>query len=149
MLKEYMVEKSQFRSKNPNSAKGLTQKPWIPLNKKSSQNGIYIMALLWLEVFFFFFLDCIQTYLVTKHILDLGGVQLKCSQKFTLVSLYAMSPRRTGFHMTPVCADKVCAGLFLIELSRKPEESVKQSPFFPHQGSEATKNKAKFFIRGR
>ena len=59
-----------------------------------------------LEVFFF--LDCIQTYLVTKHILDLGGVQLKHSQKCTLVSLYAMSPQ----HMTSVCDDKVCAGLF-------------------------------------
>ena len=59
----------------------------------------------------FFFLDCIQTYLVTKHILDLGGVQLK-HQKCTLVSLYAMSPQRMEFYTTPVCDDKVCAGLF-------------------------------------
>ena len=49
-----------------------------------------------------------------------------------------------GFRMTPVCADKVCAGLFLSELSRKPEESVKQSPFFPTRALKQLKTRPSF-----
>lgn len=33
-----------------------------------------------------------QVYLATKKILDLGVLQLKCSHKCTLNSLYDMSP---------------------------------------------------------
>lgn len=51
MLKQDMVENSQSRSKHPHSAKELTRKLWIPLNRKSSQDGGCIMALLSLELF--------------------------------------------------------------------------------------------------
>lgn len=128
MLKEYMVENSQFRSKNPDCAKRLTQKPWIPLNGKSPQNGICIMALLWLEGFF---LDCVQTCLVTKHILDLGGVQLKHSQKSPwLLSLPWVHNAWNSTRL--LCVKTKLVQVFsLIKLSRKLEESVKQSRFFP------------------